>query len=419
MMPAGFSILDLMPPQLRGAFGADGSMQQTPAAAQPRLPIYQDDNPLNAAIQNFTHSRSLLGGLADAYTGATTGYRTDPLGSQMQMLNFTYQALRRAGVPDAQAQLGATNETVQKAIVAKMFPTYAPQNIGNTTGSFNPATGEFRPQYVAPSFQTASPDQQVFSYQPGIPGQPSPQYPRTQPGPIQATPLPPPPGARGPMPVAGAGALSSGTNFGGNTQMLSPGMSVAEKARQEAAGGTAGRVQAGAAAVLPNTLANFDHTANLIEDLKADETGMNWATGSLFGRLPVPIPFTGASDYMAKLNQLESLYGDLKTKGGLTEIQAKKGEDAVAALTRAQSTPQFKKALTDLGDVVAQGRANAITIAGGDPNDPKFAPSQRARPGGPQANAPTAAGAGQAPTIINRKTGQRMILRNGQWAPMQ
>jgi hypothetical protein len=417
-MPAGFSILDLIPPQLRGAFGADGSMQQPPAAVQPRLPIYQDDNPLNAAIQNFTHSRSLLGGLADAYTGATTGQRTDPLGSQMQMLNFTYRALRQAGVPDAQAQLGATNPDVQKAIVAKMFPTFAPQNIGNTTGSFNPATGEFRPQYIAPTFQTAGPDQQVFSYQPSIPGQSGPQQARTQPpptqasplgtvprAPIQSSPLAPPVGAAGPMPL------------GGNTQLLSPGMSVAEKARQEAAGGTTGRVQAGAAAVLPNTLASFDHTANLIDDLQADETGMKWATGSLLGRLPVPIPFSGAGDYMAKLNQLESLYGDLKTKGGLTEIQAKKGEDAVAALTRAQSTPQFKKALTDLGDVVAQGRANAITIAGEDPNNPKFAPPTRARPGGPQATTTPTAGA--APTIINRKTGQRMILRNGQWAPVQ
>ena len=71
---------------------------------------------------------------------ATTGQRTDPVGLYQQMAGMTYKALLDAGVPEPQARLGATNPDVQKAITAKMFPTYVPKNIGNTTGS-NPATG--------------------------------------------------------------------------------------------------------------------------------------------------------------------------------------------------------------------------------------------------------------------------------------
>ena len=129
--------------------------------------------------------------------GATTGARTDPVGMYQQMAGMTYKALLDAGVPEPQARLGATNPDVQKAITAKMFPTYAAHNVGSTTGSFNPATGQFTPQYVAPEFKTVSPGDTGISYQPPIGGAAAGPMGVPRPAPVQASPLAPPPGVPG------------------------------------------------------------------------------------------------------------------------------------------------------------------------------------------------------------------------------
>ena len=127
------------------------------------------NDPFGAAFQNLPADANRADGRC-LITGAATGQRTDPVGMYQQMAGMTYKALLDAGVPEPQARLGATNPDVQKAITAKMFPTYAPQNIGNTTGSFNPATGQFTPQYVAPEFKTVAPGDTGISYQPPLQG---------------------------------------------------------------------------------------------------------------------------------------------------------------------------------------------------------------------------------------------------------
>jgi hypothetical protein len=218
-----------------GLLGGQAPQQQPPA------PFQGGNDPFGAAFQNLAHGKTLIGGLADAFQGAATGQRTDPVGMYQQMAGMTYKALLDAGVPEPQARLGATNPDVQKAITAKMFPTYAPQNIGNTTGSFNPATGQFKPQYIAPEFKTFAPGDTPISYQPPLAG----AAPGPLGGPVQSAPLPPPPGAQGPVPLGGPPpGRQPPTPVGqGGTQVLAPGMSVQEKEAATERGKLQGQAQ--------------------------------------------------------------------------------------------------------------------------------------------------------------------------------
>jgi hypothetical protein len=150
----------------------------------------------------------------------------------------------------------------------------------------------------------------------------------------------------------------------GGTQTLVPGMSIQEKAAQQAAGTAQGQ----AAATLPNTLQAADQALKLVDAVR-DHPGKNEGVGWILGRLPAMTP--NAQNFTNVLGQLQGqvflrAYGQLKGAGAISEIEGQKGEQAIAALSRAQTVDQFNKALDDLRDVVQTGRTNAIKIAKGD-----------------------------------------------------
>lgn len=160
--------------------------------------------------------------------------------------------------------------------------------------------------------------------------------------------------------------------FGGPMQA---GPSEAEKAAADAA--RAGAVKQAEADVVPaqqktNALAKFDQLLNTV-DAVLKHPGLNTATG-LSGTLDPRnyVPGTQARDFTAKADQLQgqvfmSAYEGLRGGGAITEVEGKKAENAIAALSRAQSSEQYKKSLGDLRDVVAGARAR---LTGGTAPEP-------------------------------------------------
>lgn len=74
-----------------------------------------------------------------------------------QAQNATIAALRARGVPEADIALAASNPDTMKALLTRIWPTYSAQNVGNTVGAFNPATGDFKPSYVEPKIEKIQP----------------------------------------------------------------------------------------------------------------------------------------------------------------------------------------------------------------------------------------------------------------------
>jgi hypothetical protein len=301
-----------------------------------------------------------------------TGQATDEIGAGQQFQQQVFQTLLDNGVPRERALLAIQSPEALKAEIAKLNPTYAPHNVGNTTGSFSPQTGQFNPQFTAPEFKTAEPGAQVYSYQPPLPG----QMPMRA---MQASPLGPPAGGPGPMPPPGGGpgiqasplappAGGAGPMQFGGTQVLSPGMSPQDLAQQRAVGTAAGTAQGQAAATLPNTLASADQALKIIDQVDK-HPGKAQAVGAIVGHLPAITP--QAQNFDVLRGQLQGqvflrAYGQLKGAGAISEIEGQKGEQAIGALSRAQTLDQFNNALTDLRDVVTLGRQNAIKIAKGE-----------------------------------------------------
>jgi hypothetical protein len=342
-----------------------------------------------------------------------------------QYANMTYQGLLDAGVPEPQARLGATNPDVQKAIVAKMFPEFKPQNIGNTTGSFNPATGQFRPQYIAPEFKTVGAGDTGISYQPPLasaqPGisSPLPSPPRPAPltpgsagagpgptglpqgarsSPIQTSPLAPPSGARGPMPLGG-------------TQTLVPGQSVEDIAAAKARGEVVGQQQA----ALGQARTNFDAMLKNIADLQK-HPGKDAATGMFMGRLP----YGRTQDAQNFINQEAQLKGQVagiiaqartsnsRALGALADqIQA-----GIAGLDRTSSTDDYSKGLDNLRDLITAYKQNAIDLAASKPIDTS-AGTAAAQPSTAKATPKYREG-----QIARSKNGPPLIFRGGVWQPM-
>lgn len=78
---------------------------------------------LNAGLQGFTQAKSPMQAIGNLLGGLTTGARTDPVGMQQQMMMATYQALRQKGLPDADARAAALNPEILKTIAANNFDT--------------------------------------------------------------------------------------------------------------------------------------------------------------------------------------------------------------------------------------------------------------------------------------------------------
>lgn len=132
-----------------------------------------------------------------------------------------------------------------------------------------------------------------------------------------------------------------------------------EKAKGEAQG--AGIVG------LPQALATAQQGIKTIEELKA-HPGLDHSVGA-WSVVP-NIPGTAGADFNAKANQLKGqtflqAYQTLRGSGAITDIEGKKGEDAIAALDRAQSKAAYVKALNDLKTVIEGGMLRAKAKAAG------------------------------------------------------
>ena len=153
---------------------------------------------------------------------------------------------------------------------------------------------------------------------------------------------------------------------------MQAGPSEADKAAAAAAQASA--VEQAKADVVPaqqktNALAKFDQLIGTVDSV-LKHPGLTTATG-LSGTLDPRnyVPGTQARDFVAKADQLQgqvfmSAYEGLRGGGAITEVEGKKAEDAIAALSRAQSSDQYRKSLGELRDVVAGARARMV---GGKP----------------------------------------------------
>jgi hypothetical protein len=391
--------------------GGGGVLGGQSEPSQRRLPI-DPDNPLGTGLQNFLQSRSPASAIGNLITGLTSGMHTDPVGSSLQMANLTYQGLIDAGVPEVQARLGATNPDVQRAIVARMFPTYTPEKIGNTIGGFSSTTGRFRPEYQAPTTEKLAPGESLAISQPPLfPGggvmAGQPQYPRTQPGPIQASPLGAPtrapvsqPSPLSPSAGAGPGGANAGPGATGvpGVTVAIPGMSLQEKARQEAAG----QAQAGAQQGLNPAKTIFDDAIDSLDEL-GRHPGKKYAVDPLMGQLPVGAQFlTGhgreAQDFVSAREDaknklalvLTQMQAQARTPGSPRVLGSLADQmvGGLSGLDRAQTVDQFDRGLKSVTNLIKAFRQNAVTAAAGTPGTAERALPEEAQPQQPRVTRP-------------------------------
>lgn len=155
--PQGFpQQQDALPPQAQPVQGAAPPQMQRPQM-MPLEPGIGDH--FNAGIKSFLGN--LHGGpiaaIAGGLGGLVTGDRNDPYGEVIKVQNQTVRALISRGVNPQEAVLAASNPDMMKALLPRLWPTYTPHNVANTTGAFNPATGEFKPSYTAPKYEKLGP----------------------------------------------------------------------------------------------------------------------------------------------------------------------------------------------------------------------------------------------------------------------
>lgn len=111
----------------------------------------------------------MQGGFGKGLQLAMTGSALDQKNRQTtQAQNATIAALKAKGFSDAEIALAASSPEAMKAAISKIMPTYSAHNVGNTSGAFNPATGEFRPSYVEPKIEKIQPGESIYQ----IGGQP-------------------------------------------------------------------------------------------------------------------------------------------------------------------------------------------------------------------------------------------------------
>lgn len=157
---AGFAPQEQPAPQQAMDMSARSQTPPAPLTAAPPAPsgplfAPQAQEPsLSDRLQAFAHnpagSHGLIPKLLDAFTGLSTGVRTDPQGIAIQQLNATYQALKQSGVPEPLARAGALNPEVLKSIAATNFgpPKTVDYNNPNTglkgTAVYDTATRAFK-----------------------------------------------------------------------------------------------------------------------------------------------------------------------------------------------------------------------------------------------------------------------------------
>lgn len=105
----------------------------------------------------------MQGGFGKGLQLAMAGSSLDQKNKQMQQAqNATIAALKAKGFSDAEIALAASSPEAMKAAISKIMPTYSAHNVGSTAGSFNPATGDFKPSYVEPKIEKIQPGESII-----------------------------------------------------------------------------------------------------------------------------------------------------------------------------------------------------------------------------------------------------------------
>lgn len=182
---------------------------------------------------------------------------------------------------------------------------------------------------------------------------------------------------------------------------------------------------------LDMALSNADYMLGLIDSVRKDPS-LSSALGPVMGHLPPLVG--GQARAVSKVEQLEgqafmqawnALKAGGSTGGRITQYEAQRATDAMARLNRVQSPDDFKQALNELEGLVRTVRTRIGTSAGVGPTpapeqNPSLTKEGIVQPG-QQAQEPSqpAAKFQDGQTATNPKTGQKLIFRNGQWAPLQ
>jgi hypothetical protein len=147
-----------------------------------------------------------------------------------------------------------------------------------------------------------------------------------------------------------------------------PGQVIPKDVAGEAAQKETGKSQAEVKQLLPAAEAATNDATALIDNLLADQNGMQWAVGASSGYGAL-IPGTPGYDYAARVDNLKGkvflqAYQQLRGAGAITEQEGQAATAAIANLDRAQSEPQFQMALTQLRDILQRGYQNLRIKAG-------------------------------------------------------
>jgi hypothetical protein len=175
--------------------------------------------------------------------------------------------------------------------------------------------------------------------------------------------------------------LDTGTTFQGMpTRGGVPGPTVQKNVAEEAAQKETGKSQAEVKQLLPAAESATNDATALIDNLLADQNGMEWAVGASSGYGAL-IPGTPGYDYAARVNNLKGkvflqAYQQLRGAGAITEQEGKAATEAIANLDMAQGEPQFQQALIQLRDVLARGYQNLRAKAGIGAAPPAGAPGK-------------------------------------------
>jgi hypothetical protein len=163
--------------------------------------------------------------------------------------------------------------------------------------------------------------------------------------------------------------LDTGTGYQAVPKVgAQPGQVIPKNVAEEAAQKETGKSQAEVKQLLPAAEAATNDATALIDNLLADQNGMEWAVGASSGYGSM-IPGTPGYDYAAKVDNLKGkvflqAYQQLRGAGAITENEGRAATEAIANLDRAQSEPQFQQALMQLRDVLQRGYQNLRIKAG-------------------------------------------------------
>lgn len=133
---------------------------------------------------------------------------------------------------------------------------------------------------------------------------------------------------------------------------------------------------------LPKVVSQTSYSLNLLDELKK-HPGLKYAVGA--ASVFPTVPGTPQADFVTRLDQVQgqqfmNAYQTLKGGGQITEVEGKKATDAMGRLNRAQSPEEFKKAVTELQDVLQTGMdraARGITVNPAQPQGGGWGPVVR------------------------------------------